>query len=45
MIRQTKTSNLYLRVVKGEVSAKTYVEKIKKNVDRQIGKGARRANV
>jgi hypothetical protein len=43
----TGPSDLYLRMLRGEVSPKRYVARVKKTVDRQIGKqaanGARRS--
>jgi hypothetical protein len=31
-------SNLYLRLLRGEISPKEYADKVRRNVDRRIGK-------
>lgn len=36
-------SKAYLRLLRGEATAKAYADKVKKNVDRQIGRATGRA--
>lgn len=38
---QAGPSNLYLRLLRGEISAKEYAEHVKRNVHRQLGKRGR----
>jgi hypothetical protein len=35
---QPGPSEVYLRMLRGEISARKYANRLKKNVDRQIGK-------
>jgi hypothetical protein len=38
-------SDLYLRLLRGEITPKKYAERVKKNVDRQLGRQGRAGSV